>query len=815
MGNEMTAELLAKFNALQLQADNEANKKVKNRNGKVDADNKKEIKIFQDLVSKQYSEGKINDADYATLMGVTFTTQAAATTEAVAKEEVAPQEKTKKEKRAEKKALEAKQDNIKNDIEALIEGNKKARLAKDPSISLDNLVEKITAKNSGEYSEVIADVQKVVDFVKGTKFDSKKQVEALEKQIKDNKDFNDFQKDLAESMVELAKREQVNKEAKELVDKYYNPIRNNDKNAQNFSNYLRLVEEEIDKTGKKDTSYYSDEALDALKEIINQDIDNIADQKRLQMIKDKSNNVTEKKVKKALVNDTPETDKLFNKRVKKQKDENKLTARWLDRERTAEDLEKISEKDLKKELGDELYNVLGKYLETKKNPDGSYNVRDLSDKLFERVGYDVWVNMSDDTEMSELKGIKNELKILTGRDLSEKDIKKILKLVHIPIEPKNRNFMRALKESIIPGIAGAVAGASTSSKLHVTQRVQLNMDASTATDMISQLQAAGITPSVTAGVDGKIVITILQEVLQDHRALMALAGAGIGVLTGTLMNLIFGMENNEKSCISIADFDLTDEKYTNIDNYKAYVKEMHPEAKANLIVALADTFHAKYGDDWAKHFDSTLKKFAGKGSVLNCLELKGGALMSVEPVDNCNVNVTDLSTPEKEEIIDMTKIHNRQAGDTWKGLVEAYYPDLVTKCNGELYGKNGAIRALKKALSVNEDGSFNADFYKKLLVTGNIPELIKLPLDINGAKRVNGKVKPDEEIIPGGKSLIDKVGKDEIKVNKIQGTQLWKAIDGCDENIHPVYAETPKKAVMLLEELTKKKYSNRDEYINK
>ena len=55
MGNQMSAELETKFKALQIQADSEANKKLKNRNGIVDADNKKEILIFQNLVTKQYT----------------------------------------------------------------------------------------------------------------------------------------------------------------------------------------------------------------------------------------------------------------------------------------------------------------------------------------------------------------------------------------------------------------------------------------------------------------------------------------------------------------------------------------------------------------------------------------------------------------------------------------------------------------------------------------------------------------------------------------------------------------------------------------
>ena len=155
----------------------------------------------------------------------------------------------------------------------------------------------------------------------------------------------------------------------------------------------------------------------------------------------------------------------------------------------------------------------------------------------------------------------------------------------------------------------------------------------------------------------------------------------------------------------------------------------------------------------------------------------------------------------------MTKIHNRKGGDTWKGLVEAYYPDLVAKCNGEMYGKKGAIRALKKALSVNEDGSFNADIYKKLLEGGDIPKVIKLPLEINGAQRADGKVKA-EKVSGNGKALIDKVGKDEIKVDKIPGTQLWKAVDGCDETVTPEYGTTAEEAVKKLKEKTGKEYTN-------
>ena len=692
MGNEVNVEFI---NAKKTYADFLKG----NKDGEIQANEKEAIEIFQNAVVEAYGKGEINNETFNEAMGLYKSTPAATT-------EVVTEEKTEKkaEKKADKKALEVVQKNVKSDIEALIEGNKKARLNQDTSITLDNLVEKLTAKNPSGYASVIADVQEVITFVRGTEFDSKKQVEALEKKIKNNKDFNKFQKDLAENMVELAKREQINKEA-EVIEGFYKDIKNDKKNAQNFSNYLKLVEDEIERSGLKDTSYYSEEAFEAVKFIIEQDAANIADQRRAQMIENGSDNVSGKKVKEELLNAASETDKVYKNVVKKQEEENNLVGRWLDKDRTAEDLEKISEKDLKEQLGSDLFNVMRKYLDdpARKNADGTYNVRDLSDKLFERVGYDVWMNMSDDTQMSELQGAKNELKILTGRDLNEKDIKKIMKLVHIPREPKDRNFMRALKDSIIPGIAGAVAGASAYQSLDVTQKVQLNMDASTAKDMIAQLQAAGINPDVSTGIDGKITVTVLQRVLQDNRALMALAGAGIGVLTGTLMNLIFGMENNEKSCISIADFDLTDERYTNIDNYKAYIKEVQPEAKANLIIALVDTFQAKYGDDWAKHYDSALKKLAGRGSVLNCLELRGGELVTVKPAkeikdDTVKINEeTDEITTERltdEKVVTVPLIWTPDK--TWQGVVATFYPEAVKK-----YGMKPVVDAFRKAQGIS------------------------------------------------------------------------------------------------------------------
>ncbi len=672
---------------------------------KHDGDNNNVLNAEEFAIFKQEAlqQDGINPEDFNQAMGLYKTEVAVATEPTV-------QEPSKKERKAAKKALESRQNDIKDDIKALIEGEKDARLGEDSRVSLNNLISKLQAKNTNsDYAEVIADVQEVVNFVNG-KFNNKKEVEALEKKIKKNPDFNKFQKDLAEKMVELAKREQINKEAEVLVG-IYEEIKADKNNAQNFTGYLNKVKTEMESRNLKDVSYYSDEAFKALEEVVIQDIKEVSKNKRKEMIREGAEHDSENDVKDAILDSLPETDKLARKVVKKEKDINGVTGRWLDRDRRAEDLEKITEKELRKELGDELFNILNRnYLHTKKNEDGTYNVRDLSDKMFERVGYDVWMNMSDDTQMSELQGVKNELKVLTGRDLSDKDIKKIMKLVHIKKEPKDRNFVRAVKDSIIPGLAGAIAGASAYSKLDVTQRVRLNMDSSTATDMIAQLKAAGINPSTSVNEDGTITVTVLQKVLQDNRALAALAGAGIGVLTGTIANLIFGMENNEKSCISIADFDLTDERYTNIDNYEKYIRETQPEAKADLVVALAKTFKEEYGDDWAKEYDSMLKKFAGRGSVLNCLELRAGQLVDVKNEDNKTTHPVEedhkYSKTDKDAVEptyeDVPAIDGSKTG--WAQIARQY------DCLVEKYQLAGAIRVLKLAQAIT-----NGDYSQERL----------------------------------------------------------------------------------------------------
>lgn len=90
-------------------------------------------------------------------------------------------------------------------------------------------------------------------------------------------------------------------------------------------------------------------------------------------------------------------------------------------------------------------------------------------------------------------------------------------------------------------------------------------------------------------------------------------------------------------------------------------------------------------------------------------------------------------------------------GRSWSGIVQAYYPDLVEKCNGQLYGKDGAIRKLKEALQKDSDID--------LINASDIPRTLNLPLEIDGAKINDKAVAPKEKVsVTGGHTDIEEAG---------------------------------------------------------
>jgi len=107
--------------------------------------------------------------------------------------------------------------------------------------------------------------------------------------------------------------------------------------------------------------------------------------------------------------------------------------------------------------------------------------------------------------------------------------------------------------------------------------------------------------------------------------------------------------------------------------------------------------------------------------------------------------------------VQRTYIHKRKAGDTWSGLVKAYYPDCL---NGQ-HSITECIRELKKQLAYDDEGNFHQDIYTSLLKGHDLPKELKMPEQIFDCPiHKDAKVKA-ESIVHGRArgSVLDKAGR--------------------------------------------------------
>lgn len=114
--------------------------------------------------------------------------------------------------------------------------------------------------------------------------------------------------------------------------------------------------------------------------------------------------------------------------------------------------------------------------------------------------------------------------------------------------------------------------------------------------------------------------------------------------------------------------------------------------------------------------------------VYNALENDINSIMGYvkpEPIQNTNCEITnDLP---KERSIDLNNTN-------WKSIVLAFYPKLVETCNGEMFGQNGAIRMLQKALCTDAKGNVDHEKLNNLIMSNSLPNKIILPNEVNGVK---------------------------------------------------------------------------------
>gem|GEM_PF-6276064 len=128
-----------------------------------------------------------------------------------------------------------------------------------------------------------------------------------------------------------------------------------------------------------------------------------------------------------------------------------------------------------------------------------------------------------------------------------------------------------------------------------------------------------------------------------------------------------------------------------------------------------------------------------------------------------------------------------------------------------LWGKNGAIKMLQRALCTDENGVFDAAQFKKLVTSTNLPKEILVPSKIGEFERAINPVKPNFDATKGtGKaSGLRRVGHEEkgVDVTKVMvdGKPVYIAKDKEDPT-QRTEADSKSEAVAKLEEKTGYKY---------
>ncbi len=793
------------------------------KNGKIEGD--KEVSIFKGYANSALENGQITEAEYKNIFGLE--TKAAETVTTTATNPM-----SRKEKRALKKEANDREDAVKESVTIMVKNNVK------PQELIKNLKKQYS---NPEYQLYINEVESMLNAVNSTAYNSKEDVEKIyeqvKNQLKNSNNWDGFHKDILKALVDQAKSNQINKEYNQLVERYSqikSTMANTDivKNqGDNFKAYVEILKDELQTKGadgkKEWNKSYTKEAFELLEEYAKDDAKSLVESRM-----PNTEGTSARKIKKELNAQNKGGDDYQTDAIKELKTDRKVFARRNTVEDRNEEISKISREDLKDQLGRELFEKLNRsYLPVVRNTDGTYDLTKLSDAILTRVGADYQLNQSKDHEMAELTNVQRHLKSL-GIDVTEKEAKKLVEFCDFKREKRDRS-LKSLGNKLLGGIPSLISGgvgaynATNGRDVHVDQTVRLNIgDKETLKQMVSQLENAGIKFDVTELANGGATININQNVLIPGGDVInnLIKGVGAGAVIGALWALCdwaIGDAKDEKSCMSISDYDKNDPKYTDAEKYKEYISETYDNPdKVKSLHLLVDAYKEAYGDNWHVEFWQKLRDMAGIGSKFNpeeCRMMKYAADdVPVKPhrpeaTEPDPVPVTPSSPCEDEEkcdasidsqYTDTTFTYTRKGGDTWKEIVKAFYPCLEEDYG--MFGKDGAIRRLKKALSYNEDGTFNKETYRALLQGGDLPKTMKLPAQIDGCDRVdNAKVKK-VKVHGGGKAKIQTVGNG-------SGYYTYTAEDGCDGQT--ATGSTKQEALANLKKQTGKTYTNEQDLL--
>lgn len=677
-------------------------------NGNEKIDTEKELSIFKGHAQTAVQNGEATEADYKAVFGSEIKTPAPQTAQAPVSNPVTLTKKQVKDHKA----------RVKDSVKEMV---KSGVAPKDLMAKLEK-----EYSNSAEYKQMLDEVNYTLNLVNGTNYNSKEDVENIHKQVKaqlkqDGK-WDDFHKDLLDSLEDQAKTAQISKEFKTLVAEYESVKATMQKtevvkqNGDNFKAYVDIVKDKLEKN-KTWKESYTKQAFDQLEDYARKDAKHLVESR----LANETGATTKKGLRKELRGMNKGGDAYQNDAIQDIKTDRKVYARKHKVENKANALSSITADALRTELGkrgyqynfakkasahkigNEIFEKLNKsYLPTVRKEDGTYDLSKLSEEIASRVGQDYKVNLSKDDKMSELKNIQNHLRSITGQDFTNNETKVLINMLGFDREHKDHT--PNILKTAAGVIGGAAAALSSTSKLNVSQTVAMTIeDTQVAQDIIKQLEASGVQPGVTELADGSISITVLQEYMRDSTITDILKGAGIGVLTSALFDVVIGNGKDEKSCMSISDYDINDPTYTDAEKYKEYVANVfkkNPE-KVDALHTLVDAYKEKFGDQWHAHFQQALRDMAGVGSKLNpeeCRMIKYNKPIDDKPVKppvNPDGTVqppqqdtvpptTPGNNPEVQEAKENCQVEYKEdikMADSnkfeWKNIVKMYYGDCL------------------------------------------------------------------------------------------------------------------------------------------
>ena len=596
-------------------------------------------------------------------------------------------------------------------------------VANDPEVTMANLYEKIASKTTGEaYTGTLADIKKIIDAVNGLEIKNKDDVDSIRKALRNAGNIETTKYHDIITLVEgVAEKDQVNAEYLQLR-KIYDEIVAKNPEKTNIEDRLELVKKQME-SDKLTGSYYTGKAFTKLinyaKEIRSNEIQeaNLAD---VEYLDGKAKQKADKKA--------SAKDKYTKDVIKKETTDYERNARRNNFVQRGETIGAVSLKEIKEGLPEKLVSKLEmNYLSKKnQNEDGTYNFKALYDIIAQRQGADYWVMKSESKEMNEYTRITKDFERLGITGLTEAEFEKLVEFCGGSPAKKDRSAETAAKEGlkgIAPGLAAGVISGIT---LDAEQTMFVNLGAEQVKDTLEALDKAGVKYSKVAGKNtGDVGIILHQEILLNTHAVTALAGAIAGFAEAFLATLIFGKERLENDCVSLSDFTINDEKYTNYEEYKKYVQDNHPTMKANALLGIVENFKKEDGTIDVAGYNSYLNEIAGIGSKLSCIELYYGGkdkkANETEEIDDTTEEPVvyeyeqgkEEDTPSKKVAIEIPK--ENRFDSSWPVIVGAY------DCLEETFGsKNNAVRALKIAQGIKDVDLLNdVDYIKDLVELSN------------------------------------------------------------------------------------------------